>query len=64
MDLDARYKKWEQFASGIDGDGEPAKLSKEDLRDVKFSLGKPLTEEEFKRYRRTNQASVVGSVSR
>lgn len=73
MDLSAHYKRWEEFANTVDEDGAPADrrpaappapLTKEQLKDVSFSLGKPLTEEQFAEYRRHNNTQVVGSVRR
>lgn len=65
MDLNERYARWERVAREADSDEPDApRLSKEQLKDVKFSLGKPLTEEQFKEHRRKGGAQVVGSVKR
>ena len=68
MNIDQKYKAWDAWAKQQDeapeGTATPAdvpKLSKEDLKDVKFSLGKPLTEEEFKEQRKKNGGRIVAS---
>jgi len=71
MNLDTYFKKWETYGRQISDDGTVnaaetippqaiPKIEKEDLKDVRFSLGKPLTEAEFAEHRRKNGGLVVG----
>lgn len=56
MDLNAHYRRWEKFAQNVDEDGSaPAPPAAFKPQDVKFSLGKPLTEEEFAEHRRKHK---------
>lgn len=55
-DLSSQYAKWESYAKEMDSDKQ---VTKEDLKDLRFSLGKALTEEEFKKQREKSGATVV-----
>lgn len=48
-----KYNKWEAFRDSEDG---------QKLKGLKFSLGKPLTEEEFKRHRESHKTEVVKKI--
>lgn len=51
--LTEKYNKWEAFRDSEDG---------QKLKGLKFSLGKPLTEEEFKRHRESHKTEVVKKI--
>ena len=41
------YKKWDQWASEYDDDGNNKKEMKDMMQNFKCEIGKPLTKEEF-----------------
>lgn len=49
MDLNAHYEKWDKMTK-TSSNSAPT-LTGADLKGVKFTVGKPLTEEEFKAHR-------------
>lgn len=60
-DLNARYKAWDAWASKQSGSSSAPTLKKEDLKDVTFSLGTPMSEEQFKEHRRKHGSKVVAT---
>ena len=73
MDLSEQYRKWDvAFQQPTDSGHTPAansyaqsaptpKCTRQDLEGLSFSLGKPLTEEQFKAHRNSNPSKIVGS---
>lgn len=49
MDLNAHYAKWDKMTT--QSSNSAPTLTSEDLKGVKFTVGKPLTEEEFRAHR-------------
>lgn len=63
MDLAAQYQKWDKISCEDDACpvSNSSGLTPADLKGLSFSLGQPLTEEQFKAHRKANPAQVVGS---
>ena len=62
MDLNAYYNKWNQITKDISQDDEPTSqptLTKDKVKDLKFGLGEPLTEAQFKAHCAKNKTSKV-----
>lgn len=65
MDLNAYYEKWDKMTNTSENSNAAPTLTKADLEGVKFTVGKPLTEEEFKAYRsKCPNTRILHSTSR